>query len=183
MKHPERARGGANPGGTVGVVSWSGDWGPSCALGSPLQLGRLQGRSEPAWRGAGFGSWRGWGGFPVVLSGGAIAAGNAHFVHSWVPMDWHPVSGLEECGPQVRELGLRGAGNHVVRPLLAQPGGRRKASPLGSRPLPLYPFVESSEPHSFPKQRSVHWKSKGQNPELWPAGPALLLSLCRPAGP
>ena len=33
MKHPERARGGANPGGTVGVVSWSGDWGPSCALG------------------------------------------------------------------------------------------------------------------------------------------------------
>ena len=34
----------------------------------------------------------------------------------------------------VRELGLRGAGNHVVRPLLAQPGGRRKASPLGSRP-------------------------------------------------
>ena len=27
------------------------------------------------------------------------------------------------------------------------------------------------------------WKSKGQNPEFWPAGPALLLALCRPAGP
>ena len=26
-------------------------------------------------------------------------------------------------------------------------------------------------------------KSKGQNPELWPAGPALLLALWRPAGP
>ena len=36
----------------------------------------------------------------------------------------------EGCGPQVRELGLRGAGNHVVRPLLAQTGGRRMASPL-----------------------------------------------------
>ena len=46
----------------------------------------------------------------------------------------HPVCAAEGCGPQVRELGLRGAGNHVVRPLLAQPGGRRKASPLGSRP-------------------------------------------------
>ena len=30
---------------------------------------------------------------------------------------------------------------------------------------------------------SVRWKSKGQNPEFWPAGPALLLALCRPAGP
>ena len=24
----------------------------------------------------------------------------------------------------------------------------------------------------------LSWKSKGQNPELWPAGPALLLALC-----
>ena len=31
--------------------------------------------------------------------------------------------------------------------------------------------------------RNVGVKSKGQNPELWPAGPALLLALWRPAGP
>ena len=65
-----------------------------------------------------------------------------------------------------------------------QPGGRRKASSLGSRPLPLHPSAEN--PHSlrgYPKQPSVRWKSKGQNPEFWPAGPALLLALCRPAGP
>ena len=73
-------------------------------------------------------------GFPVVLSGVAVAAGNAHCVRSWVPKGRHPVGAAVGCGPQVRELGLRGAGNHVVRPLLAQPGGRRKASPLGSRP-------------------------------------------------
>ena len=65
----------------------------------------------------------------------------------------------------------------------AQPGGRRKTSPLGSRPLPLHPFAQSSEPRGFPKQPSVRWKSKGQSPELWPAGPALLLALCRPVGP
>ena len=33
------------------------------------------------------------------------------------------------------------------------------------------------------KQPSVRWKSKGQNTELWSAGPALLLALCKPAGP
>ena len=33
------------------------------------------------------------------------------------------------------------------------------------------------------KDRNGPWKSKGQNTELWPAGPALLLALCRPAGP
>ena len=42
-------------------------------------------------------------------------------------------------------------------------------------------FIE--EPRGFPKQPSVRCKSKGQNPELWPAGPALLLALWRPAGP
>src|SRR5574341_2222598 len=64
-----------------------------------------------------------------------------------------------------------------------QPGGRRKASPLGSRPCPLHPFAARSEPRGFPKQPSVRCKAKGQNPELWPAGPALLLALWRPAGP
>ena len=65
-----------------------------------------------------------------------------------------------------------------------QPGGRRKASSLGSRPLPLHPSAEKPQSlRGFPKQPSVRWKSKGQNPEFWPAGPALLLALCRPAGP
>src|SRR5574339_647618 len=96
---------------------------------------------SPGGRGGGGGGGGGGGlgggggeGFPVVLSGVAVAAGNAHCVRSWVPKGRHPVGAAEGCGPQVREQGLRGAGNHVVRPLLAQPGGRRKASPLGSRP-------------------------------------------------
>ena len=55
-----------------------------------------------------------------------------------------------------------------------QPGGRRKASSLGSRPLPLHPSAEKPQSlRGFPKQPSVRWKSKGQNPEFWPAGPAL----------
>ena len=49
-----------------------------------------------------------------MLSGVAIVAGKAHFVYSWVPLDRHPVGGAEGCRPQVRELGLRGAGNHVL---------------------------------------------------------------------
>lgn len=119
-----------------GIGSWRG-WGavPVVLRGSPLRLGRHRehGRGGAARGGgrllAGLGE-----GFPVVLSGVAVAAGNAHCVRSWVPKGRHPVGAAEGCGPQVRELGLRGAGNHVVRPLLAQPGGRRKASPLGSRP-------------------------------------------------
>ena len=35
------------------------------------------------------------------------------------PKDRHPVGAAEGCGPQVRELGLRGAGNQVFRRLLA----------------------------------------------------------------
>ena len=61
----------------------------------------------------------GWGSVPVVLPGVATAAGNAHFVRSWVPKDRHPVGAVEGCGPQVRELGLRGAGNQVFHRLLA----------------------------------------------------------------
>ena len=65
-----------------------------------------------------------------------------------------------------------------------QPGGRRKALPLGSRPLPLHPSAEKSPSlRGSSKQPSVRWKSKGHNPEFWPAGPALLLALCKPAGP
>ena len=51
------------------------------------------------------------------VSGVSIAAGNAHFVGSWFPIGWYPVSGAEGCGPEVRELGLGGAGNHVFCPL------------------------------------------------------------------
>ena len=48
----------------------------------------------------------------------------------------------------------------------------------------LDPSAEKSPSlRGFPKQPRVRWKSKGQNPESWPAGPALLLALCRPAGP
>ena len=61
---------------------------------------------------------------------------------------------------------------------------------VAERPRPwcqgLYrstPVLKNLSLHGFPKQPSVPWKSKGQNPELWPAGPALLLALCRPAGP
>ena len=61
---------------------------------------------------------------------------------------------------------------------------------VAERPRPwcqgLYrstPLLKNLSLHGFPKQPSVPWKSKGQNPELWPAGPALLLALCRPAGP
>ena len=138
-----------------GVRSWrSGGGHPSCALGgrhwgwtragstpgagstraarveTPIAVGggRSQlcsGDPHCGWEGTG--SMAGVGeGFPVVLSGVAMAAGNAHCMRSWVPKGRHPVGAAEGCGPQVRELGLRGAGNHVVRPLLAQPGGRRK---------------------------------------------------------
>ena len=52
------------------------------------------------------------------------------------------------------------------------------------RPLPPHPSAEKSPSlRGFPKQPRVRWKSKGQNPEFWPAGPALLLALCRPACP
>ena len=39
------------------------------------------------------------------VSGVAIAAGNGHFVGSWVPIDQHPVSGAEGYGPHVRNWG------------------------------------------------------------------------------
>ena len=44
------------------------------------------------------------------VSGISIVAGNAHFGGSWVPIDQHPVSRAEGCGPQVEELGLHGTG-------------------------------------------------------------------------
>ena len=60
-----------------------------------------------------------WGSVPVVLPGVATAARNAHYLCSCVPKDPHLGGAAEGCGPQVRELGLLGAGNQVFRPLLA----------------------------------------------------------------
>ena len=120
----ERTRDWVNP-GCGGRDSDGFGWGsvPVVLPGSPLRLGtrRERGRGGANPGGAGRGSAHGGDGeeFPVVLSGVATAAGNAHFVRSWVPKDRHPVGAAEGCGPQVRELGLRGAGNQVFRRLLA----------------------------------------------------------------
>ena len=91
--------------------------GVATAAGNAQERGR--GGANPG--GAGRGRLTGGDGegFPVALSGVATAAGNAHFVRSWVPKDRHPVGAAEGCRPQVRELGLRGAGNQVFRRLLA----------------------------------------------------------------
>ena len=59
-------------------------------------------------------------------------------------------------------------------------GQESKASSCLYRSTPL---LKNLSLHGFPKQPSVPWKSKGQNTELWPAGPALLLALCKPVGP
>ena len=70
--------------------------GPSCAPGIPTAAGKAPG----AWQGRG-GAGRGallagvGEGFPVVLSGVAVAAGNAHCVRSWVPKGRHPVGAAE----------------------------------------------------------------------------------------
>ena len=109
---------------------WGGGGGRSqlCSPGSPLRLGRQRergrGGANPGARGggpvvAGLPLGGDGEGFPVVLSGVSTEAGNTHFVRSWVPKDRHPVGAAEGCGPQVRELGLRGAGNQVFRRLLA----------------------------------------------------------------
>ena len=72
----------------------------------PLRLGthreRARGGANPGSAGQGSGRGGGGGWLPVVLSGVAIVAGNAHFVRSWIPMDRHPVSGPEGCGPQTQ---------------------------------------------------------------------------------
>lgn len=45
---------------------------------------------------------------PGELSGVSIVVGNDHLVGFWVPIDRHPVSGVEGGVPQVRGLGLSG---------------------------------------------------------------------------
>src|SRR5574340_542758 len=74
--------------------------GPSCAPGIPTAAGKAPGawqgrggagRGGGGGGGGGGGRWAGVGeGFPVVLSGVAVAAGNAHCVRSWVPKGRHP---------------------------------------------------------------------------------------------
>ena len=94
-------------------------WGNSEARGPLLEVGLGVGcTGSTCWGGVGGAlGVRPGQGVTVVLSGVTIAAGKAHFVHSWVPRDWDPVSGAEGCRPQVRELGFGGAGNYVFRPL------------------------------------------------------------------
>ena len=76
-----------------------------CSQLSPLRLETHQepprsGRTRPARDGeAGRGSG-GWGYFPVVLSGVAIAAGNAHLVRSWFP--WIGIQWVEQRGADHR---------------------------------------------------------------------------------
>ena len=84
------------------------------------------------------------------------AAGNAHFVRSWVPKDRHPVGAVEGCGPQVRELGLRGAGSSATPSFPSQPEGKiglpranpRLGSLLHAVPVPL-PVVHSPPLHPW----------------------------------
>ena len=95
----------------------------------------------------------GGGSVPVVLSGVATAARNAHFLRSCVPKDPHLVGAAEGCGPQVTELGLLGAGNQVFRPLLthsrSSPTWRlQKGLTLGVKAVPLAP-VPLCGSHSF----------------------------------
>ena len=153
-------------------------------------LGVRQGRGEPGWRGAGFGSWRGWGRASQLCSRGSplrlgtpisCAPGSPRIGIQWAQRRGADHgSGHWDCVEQGTTYSALCW--HILG--APPPGGRRKASPLGSRPLPLHPSAEKSPSlRGFPKQPSVRWKSKGQNPESWLAGPALLLALCRPAGP
>ena len=64
-----------------------------------IGAGQERGSRERVWGGMNMAAPRGQGS-PVVLSGLAIAAGNARFVGSWVPVDWHPASRAQGCGPQ-----------------------------------------------------------------------------------
>ena len=180
---------------------WGGGGGRSqlCSPGSPLRLGRQRergrGGANPGGAGrgpvsAGVGSWRGWGRASHLCSRGSplrlgtpisCAPGSPRIGIQWAQRRGADHgSGHWDCVEQGTTYSALCW--HILG--APPPGGRRKASPLGSRPLPLHPSAEKSPSlRGFPKQPRVRWKSKGQNPESWLAGPALLLALCRPAGP
>ena len=76
-----------------------------CSRLSPLRLGTHQerargGLTRPVWDGEAGRVSGGWGYFPVVLSGVAIAAGNAHLVRSWFP--WISIQWVEQRGADHR---------------------------------------------------------------------------------
>ena len=176
-----------------------GVWSQLCSRGSPLRLGSLResgrGGADPGGAGrgpvsAGVGSWRGWGRASHLCSRGSplrlgtpisCAPGSPRIGIQWAQRRGADHgSGHWDCVEQGTTYSALCW--HILG--APPPGGRRKASPLGSRPLPLHPSAEKSPSlRGFPKQPRVRWKSKGQNPESWLAGPALLLALCRPAGP
>lgn len=114
------------------------------------QEGGARGR---VWGGTNVAARRGRG-FPVVLSGLATAAGSARFVGSWVPVDRHPASRAEGCGPQVRELGLGGAGNRVFCPLCLQSRSRltwrsQKSLAFGAKGFTALPLCIKLRPARF----------------------------------
>ena len=139
----------------------------------------------------------------------SIAAGNAHFMGSWVPIYRHPVSGVEGCRPQVRELGLGGAGRSraeqgitysalSVGIVLEPPNlGSQKSLHWGqglyhftplhkAQTLAVFPssLVPAARSPGSPRNLSCLVISSAGTPQplLWLTGPALLLALCRPAG-
>ena len=59
----------------------------------------------------------------------------------------------------------------------------QKGLAFGVKAFAASPLCRKLRAAWYFQQCSVRWKSKGQNPELWPAGPALLLALCRPGDP
>ena len=137
----------------------------------------------------GVGSRGGWGGVPSCALGGC----NCGWERPFRPLLGPQGSPSRGCSGGLRTTG-KGTGTAWSRePSIPPSVGTFSELPnlaVAERPRPwcqgLYrstPLLKNLSLHGFPKQPSVPWKSKGQNTELWPAGPALLLALCKPAGP
>ena len=101
-----------------GGAWWAAIYGVAQSRTRLKQLSMRRGRGKPRHLGWGEPGWRVWGmahreraggganlgvawvgGVPNCALGVAVAAGNARFVCSWVPIDRHPVSEAEGCGP------------------------------------------------------------------------------------
>ena len=102
----------------------------------------------------------------LLFSGWCVCGGR-----SWVPKDRHPVGAAEGCGPRVRALGLRGAGNHVFRirlPPLApgRPVINQRQSPRDLEELPPVAVKRHSE-------RASMWDNKHFGEPGWHGWPGL----------